>query len=202
MGCFSFRCNECGGGIESSSFKGHKCRLYLLKKGKVIQEMRGEYDSYGGVFINGTQNPEVKHALRESQEWNVPKHKILEWGDVCDLMFSERIDTGIAGVHEKCFKTIPKVKSARDPNQGWGGTKKIPGYNGENMIKAEMLREKIWDFARDLDMQYIMAKINGPDEEDTSDLKRQETKLKRMLNTYEKLSGEKMNLKRRVQRIF
>ena len=50
MGCFSFICKESGLPVASSSFDGDDCRLYLLKNGKVIEEMHGHYDSYGRVF--------------------------------------------------------------------------------------------------------------------------------------------------------
>ena len=49
MGCFSFVCKESGLPVASSSFSGDACRMYLLKDGKVIEEMRGHYDSYGRV---------------------------------------------------------------------------------------------------------------------------------------------------------
>ena len=50
MGCFSFLCQKCNKGILSTSFHGEQCKLYLLKDGKVIEMMEGEYDSYGRVF--------------------------------------------------------------------------------------------------------------------------------------------------------
>lgn len=119
MGCFSFICPECGKGIKSTSFSGEKCRLHLLKDGKVIQEMRGEYDSYGRTFIEDSRRGNIKdipisESLKESNKWD------MEWSDVCNLIFSDDHKEGIAGVHEKCFKEVPTVQSKDDPNQGCG----------------------------------------------------------------------------------
>ena len=55
MGCFSFICKESNKAVASSSFDGDAVRMYLLKNGKVIEEMRGHYDSYGRVF-----NPNIR----------------------------------------------------------------------------------------------------------------------------------------------
>lgn len=105
MGCFSFICKESGLPVASDSFSGDACRLYLLKDGKVIEEMRGHYDSYGRVFDNSG----------DSFEWNTP------WGNVIDLIFNDNKGDGIAVVLEKYFKgNIPTTKSDNDPNQGWG----------------------------------------------------------------------------------
>ena len=135
MGCFSFKCKECGKGILSNSFRGEQVKLFLLKEGEVIQEMEGEYNSYGEVFIDGTQREDVQHELRESQKWNNPFPDIPRderrvellgedsdnWGRVCDLMFSGNAGNGIAAIHTKCFTgEIPTTKSEDDPNQGWG----------------------------------------------------------------------------------
>jgi hypothetical protein len=100
MGCFSFICKESDYAVTSDSFKGDAVRMYLLKDGKVLEEMRGHYNSYGSVF---------------GFEWN------MEWDDVCDLMFSENDGDGIAVILEKYFKgEIPTTKSDDDSNQGWG----------------------------------------------------------------------------------
>jgi hypothetical protein len=76
MGCFSFICKESGLPVASSSFSGDACRLYLLKDGKVIEEMKGHYDSYGRVF---------KKNNDESFEWK------MDWGEVCELMFDSKM---------------------------------------------------------------------------------------------------------------
>ncbi|MEY4334482.1 MAG: hypothetical protein RLZZ196_3226 [Bacteroidota bacterium] len=116
MGCFSFICKESGLPVASSSFDGDACRLYLLKDGKVIEEMRGHYDSYGRVFTDST--------YEDSFEWK------MDWHDVCDLMFHPDESNGIAVILEKYFVgNIPTTRSEGDPDQGWGkrngGRKKI-----------------------------------------------------------------------------
>ena len=116
MGCFSFICKESGLPVASSSFDGDAVRMYLLKDGKVIEEMRGHYDSYGRVFTDST--------YEDSFEWK------MDWGEVCDLMFNGNSGDGIAVVLEKYFTgNIPTTQSENDPDQGWGkrngGRKKI-----------------------------------------------------------------------------
>ena len=107
MGCFSFICKESGLPVASSSFDGDACRLYLLKDGKVIEERRGHYDSYGRVFTDST--------YEDSFEWK------MDWSEVCDLMFDNDESNGIAVILEKYFEgTIPTTRSEGDPNQGWG----------------------------------------------------------------------------------
>jgi hypothetical protein len=69
MGCFSYLCKECGKGILSNSFCGEKVKLFYIKDGDVIEYMEGEYDSYGRVFIDGSQCEDVKHPLRRSVGW-------------------------------------------------------------------------------------------------------------------------------------
>lgn len=121
MGCFSFMCKKCGESIKSNSFRGQKAKLFLLKEGKVIQEMEGEYDSYGRVFIDGTQYEGVERDLMKSIEWYVPDEGIEEWDDACNLMFDPNTANGIAAIHSQCFTgEIPAKRSAGDPDQGWG----------------------------------------------------------------------------------
>ena len=106
MGCFSFVCKESGLPIASSSFNGDACRLYLLKNGKVIEEMRGHYDSYGRVFTADKE---------DSFHWK------MDWHEVCDLMFDKDDSNGIAVILEKYFNgTIPTTRSEDDRDQGWG----------------------------------------------------------------------------------
>jgi hypothetical protein len=106
MGCFSFICKESGLPVASSSFDGDACRMYLLRDGKVIEEMRGHYDSYGRVFTADKE---------DSFQWS------LKWGDVCDLMFTKNEGDGIAVILEKYFTgNIPITRSESDPDQGWG----------------------------------------------------------------------------------
>lgn len=106
MGCFSFMCKECGKAVHSTSQRGDVVKLFLLEDGEVVQNMEGEYDSYGRVFRAGN---------KDSIHWD------MEWQDVCDLMFDEDMGNGIAAIHSECFTgEIPTTRSADDPNQGWG----------------------------------------------------------------------------------
>jgi len=85
MGCFSFKCKRTGKPALSSSFDGTACHMFLLEEGKVIEEMFGNYNSYGRVF----------DGKDSSLEWEMP------WDSVCDLMFSRDTSNGIALVDRK-----------------------------------------------------------------------------------------------------
>ena len=149
MGCFSFLCKECGKGIKSSSFDGEDCRLYWLKDGKVHQEMRGQYDSYGTVFLDGTKK---NNGNKDSLRWSNQKEPVVgmemmkhqgtpdespgnakrgddKWEDAWpkplngvryDELDDCRNNNVIAAVHERCFKQVPTTGSLSDPDQGWG----------------------------------------------------------------------------------
>jgi len=111
MGCFSFLCKESSLAVGSDSYCGDAVRMYLLKNGRVLEEMRGHYDSYGRVFKDS--------ECDEPFEWQLP------WDEVVDLMFTENEGDGMAVVLEKYFTgTIPTTRSDSDRNQGWGD------YNG------------------------------------------------------------------------
>ena len=109
MGCFSFICKVCGEPILSNSYRGENVKLYLLKDGEIIEQMEGEYDSYGRVFDKNS----------DSIKW------YMGWSDVCDLGFDSDKGNGILAVHSKCeYNTdiIEKLtRSEDDTNQGWGG---------------------------------------------------------------------------------
>ena len=109
MGCFSYICPKCEKGIKSSSFSGEHCTLYLLKESKVIEQMTGQYDSYGRVFKDDGSG--------ESYDWTV-----MEWGDIVDLQFDDDETSGVAAIHTRCKPKgyAPHVRSEDDPNQGWG----------------------------------------------------------------------------------
>ena len=105
MGCFSFNCKESGLPAWSSSFDGDAVHLFLLKDGKVIEEMYGHYDSYGRVF----------NSEGDSFEWSIG------WSAVCDLIFSNNSGDGIALVLACEYNgEIPTTQSTDDPEQGWG----------------------------------------------------------------------------------
>jgi hypothetical protein len=191
MGCSSWKCQECGRGVKSSSFSGEQVHLFLLKEGKIIQQMTGEYNSYGSVFIDNTQHPGVKHELRDSRDWNDPDpdsdlkskdHERDVWHRVCDLMFSDDITNGIAAIHVACFKKSPTVRSVDDPNQGWGdddeesyfGTtqgegheyyppKPIPGYDVIKDHRKTYLRKRIWELGNSFadDMDFVTLVTSG-----------------------------------------
>lgn len=111
MGCFSFLCKESGLPVASDSCSGDAVRMYLLKDGKLLEEMRGYYDSYGRVFKDA--------ECTESFEWQ------MDWFQVVDLMFTPNEGDGIAVVLERYFTgVIPTTRSEGDPDQGWGK------YNG------------------------------------------------------------------------
>ncbi len=111
MGCFSYLCKECGEAILSNSFRGENVKLYLLKDGKIIDQMEGEYDSYGRVFTKD---------LKESIYWK------MDWDKVCELEFLNDKSNGIAAIHTKCYKDqIPVTQSEQDPNQGWGSNDEL-----------------------------------------------------------------------------
>lgn len=132
MGCFSYMCKECGKPILSTSFAGQRVKLFLLENGKVLQEMEGEYDSYGRVFIDDSQRGDVEHDLRESAQWDPynigydPETYNWEtdhdpWHDCCNLHFDDDPSNGMAAVHTKCWTgNVPTTQSEDDPNQGWG----------------------------------------------------------------------------------
>lgn len=113
MGCLSFKCKRTNMPALSSSFDGSACHMFLLKDGKVIEEMFGNYDSYGRVF----------DSKGESFKWN------LEWGKVCDLIFNEDKSNGIALIltREPITTDIPTTRSEDDPNQGWGDSTELMG---------------------------------------------------------------------------
>lgn len=101
MGCFSYICQGCKTGINSTSFEGELCDLYLLVDGKVVEELHGAYDSYGRVF---------------GATWTA-----MEWGDIVYAHFEKPKGFGIAAFHQACRKgQVPTVKSKTDRKQGWG----------------------------------------------------------------------------------
>jgi len=106
MGCFSYLCKICDKGILSTSYRGEMVTLYHLVDGKVVEEMTGEYDSYGRVF---DENMESRH-------WKE------DWDTMVDQQFGPDLSSGIAAIHVRCKHRgmIPTERSDDDPNQGWG----------------------------------------------------------------------------------
>jgi len=131
MGCFSFICKKSNEPVLSSSFSGDAVHLFLLKKGKVIEHMFGNYDSYGRVFTNELDTS-IKHELLKSFEWK------MEFGNVYDLMFSEDKSNGIAAILSPFWKKgdpYPTERSEGDPNQGWGEHGKLMGFWGNDICE-------------------------------------------------------------------
>jgi|TARA_Y100000310_G_scaffold127848_3_gene127010 hypothetical protein len=127
MGCFSFICKESGNPVLSTSFSGDAVHLFLLKGGKVLEHMFGNYDSYGRVF-DGVKIQESPHC--DSFKWN------MKWSDVCELMFNDENGDGIAAIlgHEYDGE-VPTTQSESDPNQGWGEHNELIGITSENLCE-------------------------------------------------------------------
>ena len=135
MGCFSFICKKSGEPILSSSFSGDAVHLFLLKNGKVIEHMYGNYDSYGRVFNS--------KKLTDSFEWK------MDWNDVCDLIFTKNKSNGIAAILAPYWKegdSYPTERSEDDPNQGWGEHMQLINYCGKDIGETvENPYHKIYD---------------------------------------------------------
>lgn len=130
MGCFSFICKKSGEPILSSSFSGDAVHLFLLKGGKVIEHMFGNYDSYGRVFSDIKNPRDASLTDTTSFKWK------MEWGDVCDLMFDDDPSNGIAAILSPYWKEgdpYPTERSYNDPDQGWGEHGKLIGYYGTDI---------------------------------------------------------------------
>lgn len=115
MGCFSYLCKECGLAINSDSSRGERVKLFYLKGGEVIQQMEGEYNSYGQVF---------DESLKESISWKGTEDKNFEdwykvWYRMIDEHHNSNLLSGFAAIHSVCFKRVPITISKDDENQGW-----------------------------------------------------------------------------------
>ena len=109
--------------------------MFLLKDGKVVDQLEGEYDSYGSVFIPDSQREDISHPLRNSRLWKIQtecedeeteygfvrKGEDIGWSKICKLNSNDNIHDGIAVIHKCCDSgNIPTMQSMNDPNQGWG----------------------------------------------------------------------------------
>lgn len=136
MGCFSFLCLECGKGILSNSFKGERVKLFYLRDNKVIEQIEGEYDSYGGVFIDGTQCADVKHPLRQRRMWE-HQEDISESTE--SFFYGGNRSWGIAAIHSRCFTgMLPTCCSENDPDQGWGDSGELMCNVGDTLDDVEV----------------------------------------------------------------
>lgn len=122
MGCFSFLCKKSGKAALSTSFDGSPVHMFLLKEGKVIEYMHGNYDSYGRIFDKDG----------ESIEWN------MDWNGVCDLIFDPDKSNGIALILEDFWQEgdpYPTEQSDDDPHQGWGDDIELLSSTEKNIFK-------------------------------------------------------------------
>ena len=115
MGCFSYICPECNHPICSNSFSGEHCILMLVKEGKVLEWMQGQYDSYGRVFKVETEGL-GPHGDEKSYQWTA-----MDWSDIVDLHYNGCSESGISAYHSKCFDgdMVNVTVSDDDPEQGW-----------------------------------------------------------------------------------
>lgn len=121
MGCFSYLCKNSGKPVNSTSFDGDLVYLFLLEKGRVIEEMYGNYDSYGGIF-NGA----------ESFEWS------KDWSQCVEDHFGDDESTGFAAVLAEHYDgNPPTTRSKDDPNQGWGESGELMGDTSNDLFPRE-----------------------------------------------------------------
>ncbi len=117
MGCFSYLCKKSNNTVLSSSFSGDAVHLFLLKEGKVIEHMFGNYDSYGRVFSD-KKNEENQNLDFESFKWGIG------WDAVCDLMLDNNKQNGIAAILVPYWKegdSYPTIRSERMESLGYCG---------------------------------------------------------------------------------
>lgn len=114
MGCFSFMCLKSGMPVVDSA----PVRLFLLKDGRVLEHMHGNYDHYGTVY----------DGKGSSLRWKMP------WSDVCQqLLFTPCPITGMAAILDEHWDgEVPVRCSEDDPDQGCGGD---PDYEGMPVVK-------------------------------------------------------------------
>jgi hypothetical protein len=126
MGMFSYMCEVTGQQVRMYD----KVRLYLLKEGQVVEEMRGHYNGYGS-----SDDLSEHHEYRDESGVMVPvtedmiaKIEMLgdpwvtdEWNELVNMHFDEeQPDSGFACALE-CnvyANYIPKSISENDPEQG------------------------------------------------------------------------------------
>ena len=122
MGSFSFKCSVSGEPVNSDSQSGEVVYIFLLREGKILEEMYGMYDSYGHAFTRSKyscSNP----WIMKSFEWKMP------WSEVCDLMFDDNADSGLMMIKEKYYDGLHGLtlkQSQSDPNQGDGNYIRLP----------------------------------------------------------------------------
>ena len=136
MGCFSYMCPKCSKQIYSDKYGnciGEEVRLARIVKGKVVEWMKGRYNSYGGVHI-GKDSKHYIGAKRVNDDDNKSKYhgwKSADWGDMIDEHFSNDESEGMVAIHEKCWDgKFSKTCSKDDPNQGWKDIESEGDFHG------------------------------------------------------------------------
>ena len=106
-----------------------RCVIVLLHKGKIVERMVGEYDSYGRVFIKGGRHELLAEPISEGDEKEDNSYvwEYASWSDICSdkIWFGKDETSGFAMIHEDCLDGpahdwSPKERTKHDPNQGWG----------------------------------------------------------------------------------
>jgi hypothetical protein len=119
--------------VRSDIFKtvdANTVRMYLLKNGEVLEEMRGRYSGYGDIEEGTCTYHMIKNekglpvnvlskkykAVRDVSNW-----QWTDWDGICnDFLFTKTDKTGIAVILESEFRDcIPTTVSEDDPDQGW-----------------------------------------------------------------------------------
>jgi len=133
MGMFSYFCKMSGRQVRSDIFKTvdeNTVRMYLLKNGEVIEEMRGRYSGYGDIEEGTCTYHTIKNdkgfsvnvlSKKYNAERDVSNWQWADWDGICDnFLFSGDDSTGIAVILESEFRgCIPNTVSEDDPDQGW-----------------------------------------------------------------------------------
>lgn len=183
MGCFSYLCKVCNEPINFDCDKdiGEHCTLYLLENGRIIEEMTGEYNSYGCVY----KDKELKYPDRYA------KWESYDWSEICDLNFTPAKNCGIAAVHTDChplnpykpFSDVLKTRSDGDENQGNAETRHITkGRFSQRLIEKpktktpdiprnanDHLWDKIHDGMEELDI--LFAELREKLDKDNENIK-------------------------------
>ncbi len=109
MGFFSYLCKVCNDPInfDYDTNTGEHCTLYLLKNGRIIETMTGQYNNYGCVYDDN----------KKDVEW-----QSYDWTGVCRLHFFANENCGLAAVHTDCLshELLIETQSKADENQGNG----------------------------------------------------------------------------------
>ena len=138
MGCFSYICGKCNRHIFSDKYnicEGEEVRLGRLVEGKIVEWMKGRYDSYGRVhtskdsehFIRVSSVPEDFYFLQLNPTEDELKNKCFNWkseswSTMVEEHFSDNIHNGIIAIHEECWDgNWGDTRSDNDPDQGWEG---------------------------------------------------------------------------------